>query len=140
MKRAKIEQGESIIDLSIGAPNIPPTRPVMEALAQAALAPENYLYALGDQPRMLEAVRDWYSRRYGVALDAGTEICSLLARRKGSRILRCRLSIRAILYWHRTPATLFLPMARGWPGRKSTICRRKKKMTISSSCLKYRKL
>ena len=83
MKRAKIEQGESIIDLSIGAPNIPPTRPVMEALAQAALAPENYLYALGDQPRMLEAVRDWYSRRYGVALDAGTEICSLLGSQEG---------------------------------------------------------
>ena len=72
VKRAKIEKGEKIIDLSIGAPNIPPSRHVMEALAQAALEPKNYVYALADQPVLLEAVRDWYSRRYGVELDADT--------------------------------------------------------------------
>ena len=83
VKRAKIEKGEKIIDLSIGAPNIPPSRHVMEALAQAALEPKNYVYALADQPVLLEAVRDWYSRRYGVELDADTEICSLLGSQEG---------------------------------------------------------
>ena len=83
VKRAKIEEGEKIIDLSIGAPNIPPSRHVMEALAQAALEPKNYVYALADQPVLLEAVRDWYSRRYGVELDADTEICSLLGSQEG---------------------------------------------------------
>ena len=45
--------------------------------------PENYLYAIQDQQALLQAVSDWYERRYGVKLDPETEICSLLGSQEG---------------------------------------------------------
>ena len=70
-----------IVDLSIGAPNIAPAPHILKALSEACLVPENYLYAIQDQQALLEAVSDWYARRYGVELNPETEICSLLGSR-----------------------------------------------------------
>lgn len=61
------------MDLSIGAPNIPPAKHILEVISQEALKPENYVYAISDQKQLLEAA-DWYKRRYGVLLDAHTEM------------------------------------------------------------------
>lgn len=83
VKCEKIEQGQEVIDLSVGAPNIAPSQHVMEALSQAALVPKNYLYALSDQKKLLQAVSVWYQKRYGVTLDPETEICSLLGSQEG---------------------------------------------------------
>lgn len=83
-RRSALEaQGRRIIDLSIGAPNIPPAPHVLQALTDAAAKPENYLYAIVDLPELLEAVARWYSRRYGVALDPATEITSVLGSQEG---------------------------------------------------------
>lgn len=83
MKKEKLEAGEEVVDLSIGAPNIPPAQHILDALCEAAADKSNYIYAINDQKKLLEAVADWYQRRYGVALDAGTEICSLLGSQEG---------------------------------------------------------
>lgn len=61
--------GGDVINLSIGTPDFTPDPHVMQAVSEAALHPENYKYSLGDTPAIQEAVIDWYSRRYGVALD-----------------------------------------------------------------------
>ena len=45
--------------------------------------PKNYVYAINDTQEMLQAVAQWYQRRYGVTLDADTEICSLLGSQDG---------------------------------------------------------
>ena len=82
MKKKKLEEGEMIVDLSIGAPNIAPAPHILKALSEACLVPENYLYAIQDQQALLEAVSDWYARRYGVKLNPETEICSLLGPRR----------------------------------------------------------
>jgi len=83
LKRQKEEKGEPVIDLSVGAPNIPPAGHITEALCQAAADPNNYIYAIHDQKELLEAVALWYQRRYGVTLDPSSEICSLLGSQEG---------------------------------------------------------
>ena len=73
-KKKKVENGETIIDLSVGTPNIPPAQHIMDALCTAAADPKNYIYAVNDQTALLEAVSSWYDTRYGVTLDPKTEI------------------------------------------------------------------
>lgn len=83
IKRRKEAAGERVIDLSVGTPNIPPAPHIREALCRAAADEKNYVYAISDQKALLEAVAQWYQRRYGVTLDAETEICSLLGSQEG---------------------------------------------------------
>ncbi len=83
MKKQKLEAGDEVVDLSIGAPNIPPAGHILDALCEAAADKNNYIYAINDKQSLLNAVAEWYQRRYGVTLDAGTEICSLLGSQEG---------------------------------------------------------
>ena len=83
MKRDKISSGEEIIDLSIGAPNIPPPAHVMKILAEEVLKPENYVYAITDTRELLNEASDWYRRRYGAEIDPASEVCSLWGSQEG---------------------------------------------------------
>lgn len=83
MKHKRIEEGKDIVDLSIGAPNIPPAPHILKVLSEECLVKENYIYAINDQTDLLNAVSQWYERRYGVKLDPATEICSLLGSQEG---------------------------------------------------------
>ncbi|MDY2685711.1 MAG: aminotransferase class I/II-fold pyridoxal phosphate-dependent enzyme [Selenomonadaceae bacterium] len=83
VKKQKIAAGRAVIDLSVGAPNIAPPREVMQTIAEEAMKPENYLYAITDRDELLEAASDWYQSRYGVTLDPKTEICSLMGSQEG---------------------------------------------------------
>lgn len=83
IRKRKLAAGEEIIDLSIGAPNIPPADHIRKALCDAASRPENYVYAISDTGRLLDAVAQWYERRYGVLLNPELEICSLLGSQEG---------------------------------------------------------
>lgn len=82
-RRTAVEaRGMEVIDLSIGAPNIPPAPHITKVLSEEALKPENYLYAIVDQPELLDAVIAWYQRRYGVEL-CREEITSVLGSQEG---------------------------------------------------------
>lgn len=83
IKHSRLDRGETVIDLSIGTPNIPPGKHIIEALCTAAADERNYVYALSDQNALLEAVSGWYKERYQVALDPKTEVCSLLGSQEG---------------------------------------------------------
>lgn len=83
MKNSRLRTGGQVIDLSVGTPNIPPAKHIIDALIKEAGNERNYIYALGDIPELQNAVSDWYQRRYGVALDPGTEITSLLGSQDG---------------------------------------------------------
>ena len=83
MKKEKLKAGEHVVDLSIGAPNIPPAQHILDALCTAAADKNNYIYAISDQKPLLDAVAAWYQRRYGVELDPATEISSLLGSQEG---------------------------------------------------------
>lgn len=83
MRKNRLAQGKDVYDLSIGAPNIPPTKRIMEVMAEAVMKPANYVYAINDTQQLLEAVAQWYKRRYDVELNPETEICSLLGSQDG---------------------------------------------------------
>ncbi len=82
-KADRLSRGENVVDLSIGAPNIPPAPHIMEALAEAAREKENYLYAIRDTDELRTAAAAWYARRYGVTLDPGKEIVALMGSQEG---------------------------------------------------------
>ena len=83
MRKNRLAQSKEVYDLSIGAPNIPPTKRIMEVMAEAVMKPANYVYAINDTQQLLEAVAQWYKRRYDVELNPETEICSLLGSQDG---------------------------------------------------------
>lgn len=83
MRKNRLAQGKEVYDLSIGAPNIPPTKRIMKVMAEAVMKPANYVYAINDTQQLLEAVAQWYKRRYDVELNPETEICSLLGSQDG---------------------------------------------------------
>ena len=83
MKQKMEQEGRRVIDLSIGAPNIPPSDAVIQALADAVADRSNYIYAIKDLEELHEAVAAWYQRRYGVTIDPKTEVVSLLGSQEG---------------------------------------------------------
>ena len=89
LKSARLAAGGTVVDMSIGAPNLAPAEHVMRALADAAMDPKNYIYAIQDLNELHQAVAAWYQRRYGVTLDPAAQITSLLGSQEG-----CRLAAR----------------------------------------------
>ena len=83
MKKQRLAAGGAVVDMSIGAPNLPPAEHIMGALAQAAMDPANYIYAIQDLGELHQAVAAWYRRRYGVTLDPASQITSLLGSQEG---------------------------------------------------------
>lgn len=82
-KKEQLNMGKRVVDLSIGAPNIPPADHVIETLQREVLNKENYVYALNDLDELQDAVAGWYKRRYEVDIDPRTEVVSLLGSQDG---------------------------------------------------------
>jgi LL-diaminopimelate aminotransferase len=61
--------GQSVIDFSIGSSDIPPMDKIKQTLADAAMQDASYQYSLAAMPEMVEAIQEWYHKRYGVDLE-----------------------------------------------------------------------
>lgn len=83
IKANRLAEGKSVVDLSVGTPNIPPSETIVNTLLEAAADRGNYVYAISDLPELREAVASWYQTRYGVALDPVNEVISLLGSQEG---------------------------------------------------------
>lgn len=81
-KNELLDRGRKVYNLSVGTPDFKPQSYVMEAVQQAASAPENYKYALADLPELIEAVQKRFDHRYGVSLDK-EEITSVYGSQEG---------------------------------------------------------
>jgi len=81
-KNQRLASGKEVLDFSIGTPDLPPPRHVMDVIRQEIENPENYKYAIKDLPELTEAVIDWYQKRFGVSLDP-EEVTSLLGSQEG---------------------------------------------------------
>ena len=68
-KNELLAQGRTIYNLSVGTPDFKPAPHVMQALTESASKPENYKYSLVERPALLEAMQNFYDRRFGVRLD-----------------------------------------------------------------------
>ena len=77
-------EGVDVISLGIGDPDLPTPAPVVEALQATAARPENHRYPSN---RGLAAFRDavagFYADRFGVAIDAATEVIPVLGGKEG---------------------------------------------------------
>ncbi|GIW33807.1 MAG: aminotransferase [Meiothermus sp.] len=87
MDAAKAEaraRGLEVIDLSIGASDLPPPPEALQALKQAIDDPATYGYCLksGTLP-FLESAAEWYFRRYGVRLEPQQEALCLIGSQEG---------------------------------------------------------
>jgi LL-diaminopimelate aminotransferase len=84
-KKAEVEaKGVDIIDLGVGDPDIPTPPHIIEALKKAADNPANHRYpsysGMGD---FKDVVARWYQKRFGVELDPGSEVVSLIGSKEG---------------------------------------------------------
>lgn len=81
-KNEMTSQGIEMIDFSIGTPDIPPSPAVIETLIAECSDPENYKYAVTDRAELVDAVCEWYKKRYSVTLNSD-EVVSLLGSQSG---------------------------------------------------------
>ena len=83
-KRAAQAKGVDLIDLGIGDPDIPTPGRIIQRLSETAAKPANHRYpSSSGMMEFRQAVADWYDRRFGVTLDAGTEVTSLIGSKEG---------------------------------------------------------
>lgn len=74
-KRAYVQEGHSVVDLSLGSPDQPTPAPIIEALRTAALEPGRHGYpGVKGDPGLRSAFAAWARRRFDVALDPETEV------------------------------------------------------------------
>ena len=85
LKAKALSEGRNLIDLGIGDPDQPTPPEIIDKLCAAAHDPQTHRYDesnVGD-PAFLDAARDWFKKRFGVALDANTEMLLLIGSKEG---------------------------------------------------------
>jgi aspartate/methionine/tyrosine aminotransferase len=77
--------GQEIIDLSLGSSDLPTPPHVLDAIAQSLPDPSTHGYLLyhGTQA-FRQAAAQWYTRKFGVAVDAETEVLQLIGSQEGT--------------------------------------------------------
>lgn len=77
-------KGIDIIDLGIGDPDIPTPDFIIDEMAKAIRKPENHNYPPYDGTSAFKhAVAQWFKTRFGVTVDPGTEVLSLIGSKEG---------------------------------------------------------
>ncbi len=76
------QQGRTIYNLSVGTPDFETAPHIKEALIEAAKDQENWKYSLRDTPELLQAVCDYYEKRFGVAIEPDM-VCSCYGSEEG---------------------------------------------------------
>lgn len=76
--------GMDIIRLDIGSPDMPPTPEIIRALESSVEKAETHGYpGFTGTPEFRQAVATYYERRFGVRLDPGREVLSLIGSKEG---------------------------------------------------------
>lgn len=77
-------KGIDIIDLGVGDPDLPTPPHIIEASNRAASDPANHRYpSYSGMHDFNAAVARWYQRRFGVDLDPGEEVVTLIGSKEG---------------------------------------------------------
>jgi len=84
LKMAARRRGEDIIDLSMGNPDGPTPRHIVDKLVEAAQRQDTHGYSVSKGiPRLRKAVCDWYQRRYAVEFDPESEAIVTIGSKEG---------------------------------------------------------
>lgn len=81
-RKELVAKGRKVYNLSIGTPDFPPDDNVLQAAVKATQDANNFKYSMRNMPALVEAVQNWYQRRYGVTL-AEDEITSVNGSQEG---------------------------------------------------------
>src|SRR5256885_1382802 len=84
LKMAARRRGDDIIDLSMGNPDGPTPRHIVDKLIEAAQRQDTHGYSVSKGiPRLRKAICDWYRRRYEVELDSESEAIVTIGSKEG---------------------------------------------------------
>ncbi|HEX5036936.1 MAG TPA: LL-diaminopimelate aminotransferase [bacterium] len=84
LKAEQLKKGIDIIDLGIGDPDQPTPRHIIEALQKAAGDAANHQYpSYSGMLRFRQAAASWMKGRFGVSLEAESEVVSLIGSKEG---------------------------------------------------------
>lgn len=79
-----VAEGENIINMGIGSPDMPPAPEVVTALQEASLKPHAHQYqSYQGIPQLRQAMSAFYLRHFNVSLDFQTEILPLMGSKEG---------------------------------------------------------
>ena len=88
MDRAKskaMAAGRKIVDLSLGSSDLPTPPHILSTIAESLADPATHGYALFQSTQSFrQAAADWYSRRFGIAVDPETEVLPLIGSQEGT--------------------------------------------------------
>ncbi len=84
LKAEQKAKGADLIDLGIGDPDLPTPPHIVAALAQAAADPSTHRYpSYAGTIELRRAAADFYKQRFGVSLDAASQVVTLIGSKEG---------------------------------------------------------
>ncbi len=84
LKMAARRRGEDVIDLSMGNPDGPTPKHIVDKLVEAAQRQDTHGYSVSKGiPRLRRAICDWYRRRYAVEFDPDAEAIVTIGSKEG---------------------------------------------------------
>jgi len=84
LKMAARRRGDDVIDLSMGNPDGPTPKHIVDKLVEASQRMDTHGYSVSKGiPRLRKAICDWYQRRYAVALDPDAEAIVTIGSKEG---------------------------------------------------------
>src|SRR2546421_10971416 len=84
LKMAARRRGEDVIDLSMGNPDGPTPKHIVDKLVEAAQRQDTHGYSVSRGiPRLRRAICEWYRRRYDIELDPESEAIVTIGSKEG---------------------------------------------------------
>ncbi|CAG1009716.1 alanine-synthesizing transaminase [Burkholderiales bacterium] len=84
LRMAARRRGEDIIDLSMGNPDGPTPKHIVDKLVEAAQRQDTHGYSVSKGiPRLRRAICQWYQRRYGAEFDPDSEAIVTIGSKEG---------------------------------------------------------
>jgi alanine-synthesizing transaminase len=84
LKLAARRRGEDVIDFSMGNPDQPTPRHIVEKLVETVQRPDTHGYSVSKGiPRLRKAICNWYQARYGIEFDPDSEAIVTIGSKEG---------------------------------------------------------
>jgi aspartate/methionine/tyrosine aminotransferase len=84
-KAVALAAGRELIDLSLGSSDLPAEAHVIEAIAKSLYDPSTHGYLLFNGTQTFrQAASSWYERKFGIKVDAETEVLPLIGSQEGT--------------------------------------------------------
>src|SRR5450756_2567260 len=88
LKAAARRRGEDVIDLSMGTPDQPTPRHIVDKLIESVQRPDTHRYSVSKGiPRLRRAICNWYRTRFNVEFDPDSEAIVTIGSKEGLSLI-----------------------------------------------------